>query len=155
MSSTTSSYMTFLLGGQTYGVELSSIREIITYRPMVAIPDAPSWLVGILEVRGKAMPVVDLRIRFRLGDRFNYTPNTVIIAFKQPGDSLLGAIVDEIKDIQNASEGQLLSESDTHSVVDVTYINGYLRCEESVIVLLDIQKLLDKQELERFLDGQP
>lgn len=141
------SYITFVLGQQVFGVALQKIREILTYTGFTQIPDTKEWVVGVVNSRDKAMPIVDLRIRFGNTKEPIYDDKTVIIATKIEGGELLGFIVDEIKDIEEISEDEILKASNINSVVPAKYLDGYIKRGNKMIVLLDNEKIIDRADL--------
>ncbi len=142
------SYITFELGGQRYGIELSKIREILTYTTFTKIPDTKEWVVGIIDSREQAMPIVDLRIRFNIDKNPVYCDKTVIVATKFSDGNLLGFIVDEIKDIENIEKDAILEPLNLHSVVPAQYLEGYIKSAKGMIILLNNEKIVDRTEIE-------
>ncbi len=141
------SYITFGLSNQIYGIELSRIREILTYSTITPIPDTKDWVVGVINSRDKAMPLVDLRIRFKTNINPTYSEKTVIIATKISNDNLLGFIVDDIKDIENINSSEILEAKNISSIIPAKFLNGYVKLEHGMIILLNNETILNSEDL--------
>jgi len=141
------SYITFELNSQKYGIELCKIREILTYTSFTKIPDTKRWVVGVIDSRDQAMPIVDLRIRFCGATNPTYCDKTVIIATKLSEGGLLGFIVDEIKDIENINEKEILEAKNIESLIPSRYLEGYIKRSDGMVILLDNEKIIEKEEL--------
>jgi len=141
------SYITFLLANQLYGIELSKIREILTYTSITKIPDTKEWMAGVIDSREQAMPLVDLRIRFGKETNPTYNDKTVIIATKIEGGNLLGFIVDEIKDIESIDKKSILEANNIDTVIPADYLEGYVKKDNYMIVLLNNEKIVNKADI--------
>lgn len=129
--------MIFTVGDQRYAVELSFIREIITYRSITRMPDSPPWVIGIVETRSQAMPIIDLRIRFQTDLTPIYHDKTVIIATKLTDGKLLGLVVDSVEDIGSFSDQEIISGEKIETRIKSSVVKGYIEQPANSILILD------------------
>ena len=140
--------ITFMLGEEKYGVDILRARELITYPggAVTPIPGMPAFIVGVLNLRGVVIPVMDLRIRFQLSDAV-YNRYTVIIIVEVEGKQV-GLIIDSVSDVVHLEEEQVQSVEHLTGGIDSAYISGVVNVKESMVILLDVDHLLSAQELE-------
>jgi purine-binding chemotaxis protein CheW len=140
--------LTFELGNETYGVEILRVREIRGWTSVTKIPHAPSHILGVLNLRGSIVPVVDLRMRFAL-ERAEYTKVTVIIVLSirsQAGRHReVGVVVDAVSDVVNFANADMKAPPDLGAGCATDYIRGLVPSGERMVVLLDIDKLIGTQ----------
>jgi len=127
----------FTVSTQRYAISLSHIREIITYTGFTKLPDSQPWMVGLIETRGQAMPIIDLRIRFETNSTPIYHDKTIIIATKLSNGKLLGLLVDSVEDIQNVDESAILSAEGIESELNSQLLLGYIQNSEHSILILN------------------
>lgn len=142
--------ITFRLDKQLFGIEMGSISEILTFDTITSVPETKEWMVGIMNVRGVATPIIDLRIRFKTNLNPVYNQNTVIIAAKMENKSVVGYIIDEIKDILTIDESDITSQGLLQSAIDAEFVKGYVMGGTQTIIIFDATKLIsqkDKEEL--------
>lgn len=136
--------LTFVLGNETYGVDILRVQEIRGWSAVTKIPHAPSHVLGVLNLRGSIVPIVDLRMRFAL-DRAEYTTVTVIIVVSvlaAAGRRDFGVVVDGVSDVVdvNVEEVKPAPELGARSATD--YIRGLVPVADRMVVLLDIDRLI-------------
>ena len=144
-----SQYLTFSLANEEYGVEILRVQEIKGWTPVTQIPNAPSFLKGVLNLRGTIVPIVDLRMRFNL-EQIEYTPTTVVIVlslFTEGRERTFGIVVDAVSDVLNIATADIRPKPDFGTVVDADFINGLATVDEQMVMLLDIDRLLRPDEL--------
>jgi purine-binding chemotaxis protein CheW len=141
--------LTFILGHETYGVEINKVREILTYPTITPIPDASSWVKGVINLRGEVAPIIDLRIRFNINNDPIYTEKTIVIAVKTEDGRMIGLVVDAVSDMENVDLERLYPAPDMGSSIAPEYLKGLFKKEQKMIVILDIDKILDKDEMQR------
>lgn len=138
-------YLTFLLGGEEYGVDILRVQEIKAYAPATRIPNAPEHVRGVMNLRGVVVPVVDLRVRFALGkaefDRF-----TVVVVVQVAG-RIVGLVVDSVSDVLELEAEQIEAPPELGSRVDTSFIRGIARKGDRLAILLDLEALLGADEL--------
>jgi purine-binding chemotaxis protein CheW len=148
-SSNSSEYMTFILGSMKYAIELPKIREILTYPDLITtLPNTSDWVKGLINLRGEVVPILDTRIRFGTSEAV-YDENTAVIAIITEDKRMIGIVVDKVDDVQRIDTNQLSPVSDMGSAIPTRYLKGYLRMENSeMLVVMDIESVIHKSELQ-------
>lgn len=144
----TNQLLTFKLGNETYGIEINKVREILTYPVVTPIPDASHWVKGVINLRGEVAPIIDLRIRFSINNEPIYNEQTIIIAVKTQDARMIGLVVDEVSDMENVEMDKLYPAPDMGTSIAPKYLKGLFKKDEKMIVILDIDKILDKEEMQ-------
>jgi purine-binding chemotaxis protein CheW len=136
-----SQYLTFRLAQEEYGLEILKVQEIKGYSAITPIPNTPSYLKGVMNLRGTIVPVVDLRSKFSMSEA-DYNQFTVIIVVTV-GTKVMGLIVDAVSDVLNIPKTDIQATPDFGSSVDARYINGMAKAGEKLVVLLDIDRVMN------------
>jgi len=137
-------YLTVNLADEEYAIDILAVREIRGWTPVTRIPQAPHYVLGVLNLRGAIVPVLDLRLRFGLA-REEYTATTVTVIVTVAG-RLFGVIVDAVSDVLDVLPGQVRPVPDMGTAVDTEYLKGLTSVEERMVLLLDVDKLLQPQD---------
>jgi purine-binding chemotaxis protein CheW len=137
-----SQFLTFLLDEQEYGLELFKIQEIRGYAPVTPIPP---HVRGVMNLRGTVLPVVDLRMKFRLPP-IEYNKFTVIV-IAMVGEKMVGLLVDAVSDVLQVTQEAMRAAPDFGSAVDTRFIDGVFQTREHLAVALNLEKLLSDIEL--------
>ena len=140
-----SQYLTFTLGQEEYGVEILKVQEIKGYSSVTPLPNTPSYIKGVMNLRGTIIPVVDLRTKFAMAEA-EYNQFTVIIVVTV-GTKVVGLVVDAVSDVLNIPKLDIQATPDFGSQVDVRFISGISKAGEKLVVLLDIDKVVRGEEL--------
>jgi purine-binding chemotaxis protein CheW len=141
-------YLTFDLAGEIYGVDILRVMEIRGWQGATRVPNQPEFMKGVINLRGAIVPVFDLRQRFDLGWR-DYTEDTVIIVLRvQHGAQtrVMGIVVDAVNDVLNATRQDIRSTPDFGARLDTRFISGLASAGASMIVLVDVDRLLHMDE---------
>ena len=138
-------FLTFLLDEQEYGLELFRIQEICGYAPITPIPNVPEHVRGVMNLRGTVLPVVDLRMKFRL-PVVEYTKFTVIV-IAMVEEKTVGLLVDAVSDVLQVTQESMRSAPDFGSTVDTKFINGVFQTKDHLAVALNLEKLLAETEM--------
>ena len=142
-------YLTFTLADEEYGIGILRIKEIIGMMPITTIPQTPEFVKGVINLRGKVIPVVDLRLRFGM-DSIDYTERTCIIVVEiagQAGTVMIGIVVDAVSEVLNI-KGEDIEDTPTFGTkLNTEYILGMAKTEGSVKILLDIGRVLTGEEI--------
>src|SRR5687767_2715292 len=136
--------LTFTLGEETYGVDILRVHEVRGWSPVTRIPQAPSHVLGVLNLRGSIVPIVDLRMRFNL-QRAEYTPLTVIIVLSVEsalGRRDFGVVVDGVSDVIDVAAGDIKPTPEFGEHVSTEFIEGLAAVSERMVMLLDIDHLI-------------
>jgi purine-binding chemotaxis protein CheW len=145
---TTGKYMTFRLASEEYGLEILKVRELIGLMEITRIPKAPAHLRGVINLRGKVIPVVDLRCKFAM-PATDATGQTVIIVVQlagQNGGLTTGVLVDEVLEVRAISAEDIEPPPVLHEQVASSFISGVGKADKRVIFLLDIDRILSAEE---------
>ena len=138
--------MTFNIGDQVYGIEIQYVKEIIEVQRITKVPHVPPYIKGIINVRSKVVPIVDIRIRFGKPE-IPYTTRTCIIILEL-GDVSVGIIVDSVADVEDVHMTEISATPDNNSVNTNDFIQYMIRSDDTTKLILDVAKLLDEQEFE-------
>jgi len=142
-------YLTFSLANEEYGIGILKIKEIIGMMPITTVPQTPQFIKGVTNLRGKVVPVLDLRLRFRM-DAQDYSERTCIIVVEiiNPSETILiGIIVDSVSEVLNI-RGEDIEDTPVFGTnLNTDYILGMAKVEGKVKILLDIDKVLTRQEI--------
>ncbi|RYZ67812.1 MAG: chemotaxis protein CheW [Proteobacteria bacterium] len=137
-------YLTFVLNSQMYGVPISAIREINRVTEITPVPQTPIYYAGVMNLRGKVISVVDLRLKFHLNSSA-HTRQTCIIVI-EGNDNQVGMIVDSISGVIDLTDGQIEVPPTMGKEDPASYVTGMGKLEDSVLILLDIVKCLSQEE---------
>jgi len=136
-----SEFLTFRLGQESYGIEILKVQEIRGYETPTAIANAPAFIKGVINLRGVIVPILDLRIKFNLG-QVSYDEFTVAIILNVAG-RVVGVVVDAVSDVLTLSSEAIRPTPEFASTTfDTKYITGLGTVDEQMIILLDIEKLM-------------
>ena len=138
-------YLTFTLDQEEYGVEILKVQEIKGYSATTPIPNTPSHIKGVMNLRGTIIPVVDLRTKFSM-EAAEYNQFTVIIVVTV-GTKVVGLVVDAVSDVLNIPNADLQAPPDFGAQVDITFIKGMTKAGEKLVLVLDLDKVLGGEEL--------
>jgi purine-binding chemotaxis protein CheW len=142
-------YLTFSLADEEYGISILKIREIIGMLPITSVPQTPPFVKGVINLRGKVIPVLDLRLRFAM-EEIEYTERTCIIVVEitgQAGTIHIGSVVDSVSEVLNI-KGEDIEDTPTFGTsLDTDYILGMAKMEGGVKILLDIDRVLSAEEV--------
>lgn len=142
-------YLTFQLGNEEFAINVLKVREIMGVQEITAVPQTPAFVKGVINLRGKVIPVVDLRLKFNL-PQVEYTQRTCIIVVQVPGETgamQMGIIVDGVSEVLNLTAGDIENTPDFGQGVTVPYLLGMAKTKSGVKILLDIDQVLTSQEV--------
>jgi purine-binding chemotaxis protein CheW len=143
-------YLTFSLAGEEYGIGILKIREIIGMMPITSVPKTPAFVKGVINLRGKVIPVVDLRRRFGM-PAMDYTERTCIIVVEIAGPAgtvSMGVVVDSVSEVLNIKGADIEDTPSFGTRLNTEYILGIAKMGKSLKILLDIEKALGNTEME-------
>ncbi|MEA3359831.1 MAG: chemotaxis protein CheW [Thermodesulfobacteriota bacterium] len=142
-------YLTFALADEEYGIGILKIREIIGIMPITSVPRTPEFVKGVINLRGKVIPIIDLRLRFGM-EPMEYTDRTCIIVVEinaQDSSIQIGAIVDTVSEVLNIKAGDIEDTPAFGTSLDTEYILGMAKVSGGVKILLDIDRVLNSEEI--------
>jgi len=138
-------YLTFRLGAEEYGVDILKVQEIRGYDAITQIANAPVFVKGVINLRGVIVPIVDMRIKFALGDA-EYDQFTVVIILNVAG-RVVGIVVDAVSDVISLAQEQFRPTPGMGAVIDTEYIMGLGTVDERMLILIDIEKLMASSDM--------
>lgn len=137
-------HLTFELAGEEYGVDILTVREIRGWSSVTRIPQTPEFVLGVLNLRGAIVPVMDLRLRFGLQrERYDATTVTIVVAV---GERLFGIVVDAVSDVLDCTDTDIKEMPDMGVAVDTKFLKGLVSHEQHMVMLLDVEKLMRPEE---------
>jgi purine-binding chemotaxis protein CheW len=143
-------FLTFSIANQEYGIDIRHVTEIIGIQKITDLPDLPDFVKGVINLRGKVIPVVDVRLRFGMSER-DYDERTCIIVVNIEETSV-GLVVDTVSEVMNIPGTNIEPPPKVNKKVDGNrFVHGLGKVEEDVKILLDTQKLLFEEELEQIV----
>jgi purine-binding chemotaxis protein CheW len=134
----------FELGAEFYGVEISRVHEIIRLQSVTHVPRAPSFVEGVINLRGKVIPVVDLRRRFGLPSGEHTRASRIVVL--EIGDQVVGVIVDGVSEVLRVSTATVEPPSPVVAGIDSEYLRGIAKLPERLVILLDLDRVLAREE---------
>jgi purine-binding chemotaxis protein CheW len=137
-------FLTFRLGGEEYGVDILTVKEIRGYDAVTRLPDAPDYIKGVINLRGTIVPVVDMRLKFRLPAE--YTGTTVMIVLNV-AERVVGMVVDSVSDVVRLPAAQIRGVPDIGVSIDRQFLTGIGTLDERMLILLDIERLMVSTEM--------
>ena len=141
-------YLAFRLGNEEFGIQVLKVREIIGVQDITAVPKTPAYLKGVINLRGKVIPVVDLRAKFGL-EQIEYTQRTCIVVVQVSADNGLvqiGVVVDGVSEVLNISLQDLENTPDFGTGESIPYVLGMAKMKDGVKILLDIDSVLTHRD---------
>ena len=138
--------VTFRIGTEEFGIEILQVQEIIRMREVTVVPRAPDFVEGMINLRGHIIPVIDLRVRLQL-EAAPRTRSTRIMVVRM-GTKTVGMIVDAVSEVLRVPSDIIELPPPLVSGIDTRFINGIGRLEQKILILLDVEKILEDQEME-------
>ncbi|UCV04518.1 chemotaxis protein CheW [Dechloromonas denitrificans] len=143
---TVSEFLTFTLGSEEYAIDILKVQEIRGYEPPTLIANAPPFIKGVINLRGIIVPIVDLRIKFKLG-KIEYTPFTVVVILNVAG-RVIGVVVDSVSDVISLTPPQIRPAPDFSGSFDTKYIVGLASQDSRMMIVTDIERLMSSADME-------
>ena len=143
-------FLTFALAGEEYGISIMKIKEIIGMMQVTVLPQTPDYVKGVINLRGKVIPIIDLRCKFNL-EQVEPSERTCIIVIESENDdqtqTLVGLIIDAVSEVINLKGDEVEPAPTMQSNLNEQLILGLAKCESGVKILLDIDKVINHDEL--------
>jgi purine-binding chemotaxis protein CheW len=138
-------FLTFTLGPEEYAIDILKVQEIRGYEQPTTIANTPAFIKGVINLRGTIVPIVDLRIKFGVGEA-DYTPFTVVIILNI-GTRVVGIVVDGVSDVTSLHADQVRPAPEFAASVDTRYIDGLGTLAERMLIVIDIERLMLSSEM--------
>lgn len=145
----TAKYLTFTLSDESYGIGILKVKEIIGMMPITSVPKTPGFVKGVINLRGKVIPIIDLRLKFDMESK-DYTDRTCIIVVEiEAGEEtvLIGIVVDSVSEVLNITADQIEDAPEFGTQLNTDYILGLAKTDDGVKILLNIDKVLSQVEI--------
>lgn len=143
-------FLTFMLAGEEYGVDILRVQEIKGWDHVTKIPNTPEYIRGVINLRGTIVPIIDMRLRFGLAF-LEYSATTVVIVLKVTGESgksrIMGIIVDGVSDVYNISNEEMKDSPDFGTAVDTKFVHSMSTVNDKMVILLDVDHMCNSAEL--------
>ncbi|ARU57582.1 MAG: chemotaxis protein CheW [Pseudomonadales bacterium] len=150
----TEQYLTFFMDNEEYGVDILSVQEIRGWESATAIPNAPSHVKGVINLRGTVVPIIDLRQRFGLKE-VEYGPTTVVIVLKisnqKQGQRVMGIVVDAVSDVHQFKSSEIQPSPEMSENANTAYVKGLGSVGDEMVILLDISAMLNADDTKPLL----
>ncbi|WP_317931043.1 chemotaxis protein CheW [Halioxenophilus sp. WMMB6] len=149
MSSLAQEYLTFLLDGEEFGVDILCVQEIMVWTPVTVIPGTPDYLRGVINLRGCIVPIVDMRQRFGRAP-VDYTETTVVIVLRTSDGErsvVVGLVVDAVSEVYKVASVDIKEAPDFGGHIDSRFVRGLATVDNKLIILLNATRLLNVKDL--------
>jgi len=150
-------YLTFVLNGEEYGVDILCVQEIRVWSSVTELPNKPNYIKGVINLRGVIIPIVDLRQRFGLSP-LEYNEQTVTIILRTQNTQkpmVVGIVVDAVSEVYKFDKQSIRKAPQFGGQIDNCFLKGLASIEDKLIILLETQTLLDQNELYSFNKSEP
>ncbi len=138
-------YLSFVLNNEVYGIEILKVREIIGLMDVTNVPQTPDYMKGVINLRGKVIPVIDLRLKFSMLEE-EHTQETCTIVVEVDSTSI-GLIVDSVSEVMEINRNEIEDAPQFGQGIDTNFITGLGKTKDTIVILLDIAKVLSEEEL--------
>lgn len=143
-------FLTFMLAGEEYGVDILRVQEIKGWDEVTNIPNTPEYIRGVINLRGTIVPIIDMRLRFNLENK-EYDATTVVVVLRveneKGNDRTMGVVVDGVSDVYNVPVRDIKASPDFGVAVDTEFVNGLATVGEKMVIILNIDHMLNAKEL--------
>ena len=149
LTSLAGKYLTFKLDAEEFGLEILKVQEIIKMMDITRVPRTPAFVRGVINLRGKVIPVVDLRLKFDMEGKINTDKTCVIVVTvrRATGSVVMGIIVDEVSEVLDVAGASIEPAPEFGSTVDTSFILGMGKVGERVVTLMDVDRVLSGEEV--------
>lgn len=145
-------FLSFVLADELYALDIGKVKEVLELQGITRVPKMPSYMRGIINLRGNAVPVVDLKEKFGLGETKKTVDTCIIITeiVLEEANIVIGALADSVQEVFELSEGNIVPPPNMGTGIDTAFLTGMGKVEERFIMLLNVEKIFSSQELFEF-----
>lgn len=150
-------YLTFILAGEEYGLEILRVQEIKGWDEATVIPNTPEYILGVINLRGTIVPIIDLRKRFKL-ESIPFGPTTVVIVVKvrEDGDErTIGIVVDAVSEVYKLENNVVQPPPDFGNAARTDFVRGLATVGEKMVILLEVDRLIQFGEIKDAIEADP
>jgi len=142
-------YLAFTLAEETYALAIEKVREILEWMPVTRVPRCPEFMIGVVNVRGGVVPVIDLRVKFGMEATTKTVNSCIVITEISLGNEtiVLGALADSVQEVIDLEPDAIEPAPKIGTRVDMDFIHGIGKREESFVIILDIDRVFSEEEL--------
>lgn len=143
----TNQFLTFILGGEEYGIDILQVQEIKGWSGATQIPNMPDYVMGVINLRGTIVPILDLRKRFQLSEA-KYDAMTVVIVVNVHGNDqnrVVGLVVDAVSEVYDLSDQSMAPTPDFGCNIDIDFIDGIANIDDKLVILMNVDKLVSHE----------
>lgn len=142
-------FLTFLMANEKYGLEILKVREIIGMMDITSVPTTPAFVRGVINLRGKVIPVIDLRLKFGIEAKEDMQRTCIIVVqiVRNAQEMTMGIIVDEVSDVLNIDQDQIEPPPSFGADIRTDFILGMGKVDQKVVTMLDIDRVLSEREM--------
>ncbi|MEO6006211.1 MAG: chemotaxis protein CheW [Opitutus sp.] len=154
-SNLTGKYLTVVLDNEAYGIAVLKVREIIRMQKITPVPQMPGFVKGVINLRGRVIPVVDLRVKFNLKAEFAERTCIVVVQVKLPTEQIvqMGLIVDSVEEVVTLTDAEIEPTPDFGTRVDTSYLLGMAKVKGQVKTLLDIDRVVAPETVQAIVES--
>lgn len=151
ISSFAGKYLTVALAAESYGIAVANVREIIRYTEVTPVPQMPAFIKGVINLRGRVIPVIDLRVKFGFPNEKAERTCIVVVEVRRPDGGIrpMGLVVDSVEEVANVAASEIEATPALGAHVDTSYLVGVAKVKGSVKLLLDIHRVVAPDTIER------
>ncbi|HEY4300147.1 MAG TPA: chemotaxis protein CheW [Candidatus Didemnitutus sp.] len=148
-------YLTVVLENEAYGIAVLKVREIIRLQKITPVPQMPVFVKGVINLRGRVIPIIDLRAKFGLKAEFTERTCIVVVQVKLPSEQIvqMGLIVDSVEEVVNLTQEEIEPTPDFGAKVDTTYLLGMAKVKGQVKTLLDIDRVVAPETVQAIVQS--
>ncbi len=149
-------YLTFILNGEEYGMDVLTVQELRSWEDTTPIPNTPPYVLGVINMRGVVVPIINLRNRFGL-EHLDYGPTTVVVIVKVMSsgkERVLGIVVDAVSEVYDIKPADMQPPPDMEGAISIDFVTALATINEKMIILLDINKLIHEGVLSGGKQGE-
>ena len=149
-------YLTFILADEEYGVDILRVQEIKGWNGATPIPNTPDYIMGVINLRGTIVPIIDLRRRFGM-EPMEFGPMTVVIVLRVQGEErerTMGIVVDAVSEVYNVKPDEMKPPPDLGDAMETQFIQGMATVDEKMVILLNVDRLLSCGDLPPMAAGE-
>ena len=143
-------FFTFILGGEVFAIDISQIREVLELTQIKKVPQTPEMMKGVINLRGSVVPVIDMRLKFDMGEIENTVDTCIIIIEIMLGEekTMIGALVDSVKEVMDLDSDHIEPSPKIGTQLNTEFIKGMGKHDGQFVIILDIDKIFSSSELE-------
>jgi purine-binding chemotaxis protein CheW len=143
-------FFTFILGGEVFAIDISQIREVLELTQITKVPQTPEMMKGVINLRGSVVPVIDMRLKFDMGEIENTVDTCIIIIEIMLGEekTMIGALVDSVKEVMDLDSDHIEPSPKIGTQLNTEFIKGMGKHDGQFVIILDIDKIFSSSELE-------